>query len=167
MVASQSLFITVKWGLFKWSIIQLPSRFNHLTWCLLKYTHNPHLWNGFNCAKNAWNNFHLVRDYVSHYRLTIDRMVQSLFHKIGRKHLTTWSWLHLATFYFHLIDLNSGNKQSQTELENRLNGIFTDAPGFQKSTVISSNAIDEKFSADVLERIQSLTYIQFSIWVLL
>jgi len=45
----------------------------------------------------------------------------------------------------------------KSELEERLNGIFgDDAPGFQKSTVISTNNDGETFTADVLERIQSI-----------
>ena len=114
-------------------------RLNHIVWIVEK------------CLSVIW-----TRADGSHYRPTIDRMVQSFFHKIDRKYLTTRSWLHVATFYFLFNLPNFGNEQSQTELEKRLNGIFADAPGFQKSTVISSNKTDEKFSADVLERIQIL-----------
>ena len=50
------------------------------------------------------------------------------------------------------IQFKSTSKKS--ELEERLNDIFgDDAPGFQKSTVISTNKDGETFTADVLERI--------------
>lgn len=51
------------------------------------------------------------------------------------------------------------NEQLKSDLEERLNGIFGDAPGFQKSTVISASEDGENFKADVLERINI-----FKIW---
>ena len=91
-------------------------------------------------------------------------MVQSLFHVVNRKWLITTILSHRViltpkrSFIVFSISLLANSKLKSTskksELEERLNGIFgDDAPGFQKSTVISTNKDGETFTADVLERI--------------
>ena len=90
-------------------------------------------------------------------------MVQSLFHVVNRKWLITTILSHRViltpkrSFIVFSISLLTNSKFKSTsiksELEERLNGIFGDAPGFQKSTVISTNMDGETFTADVLERI--------------